>query len=147
MRIFNPKANDIWFTGETRTIVWRQAFVPPPPVPRTLNITLRRASDPSFAVPIARDYPLKNFMYQWKIPTGLANADDYIIRVIPNRLYPRPGRPNIMASKSKPFTIVSKRNVSKCPYSAIKWFQIYLTLNRQILYIYIVMLKPWPLTN
>lgn len=48
-----------------------------------------------------------NLVYKWKIPKDLPNGDDYIIRINPIR--PLPNRPNIMASKSKPFTIVSAR--------------------------------------
>lgn len=108
MRIFNPKQNDIWFEGEARNIVWKLASLPPPPNPLSLNITLRRKSDPSFAYHIVRDAPTGALQYAWKVPSGLPNANDYVLYLVPNRLFPEVGRPNIMASKSKPFTIVSK---------------------------------------
>jgi hypothetical protein len=102
----------IWFTGETRTIFWRKAYVPPPPEPPTLNITLRRTSDSDFRLPITKLYETNKLTYKWKIPTNLPNADDYYIRIQPNR--PLPGKPNIMGSKSKPFTIVSSAPTQAC---------------------------------
>lgn len=95
-------------TGETRTIVWRIAYLPPPPIPATLNITLRRVGDDSFRMPLTALYPLGAGQFKWKIPAGLENHDDYYVRVLPNRLVA--GKPNMMASKSKPFTIVTNTN-------------------------------------
>jgi hypothetical protein len=94
-------------TGETRTILWRIGYEQPPPLPPTLNITLRRENDKSFRLPLTTYYDTKMFRYAWKIPQDLGSNDDYYIRVIPNRADPV-GRPNIKASKSKTFTIVNK---------------------------------------
>lgn len=108
VRIFNPKEGDIWFSGEVRTIVWRKAYIPPPPYPPTLNITLTRQNDSSFRVPLVVNYDTSRGAFQWRIPSWLPTCDHYVLRIIPNRAFPRPGRPNIMASKSKPFTIIGK---------------------------------------
>jgi hypothetical protein len=84
------------------------AYVPPPPDPPTLNITLRRYSDPTFRYPITTFFPTANLSFPWKLPEDLPSYSDYQIRIIPNRAFPAPGRPNIMGSKSRPFTIIQK---------------------------------------
>jgi hypothetical protein len=76
-----------------------------------VNITLRRVSDESFRMPLTTFYPLDAGQFKWKIPPGLENHDDYFVRVIPNRRLPN--KPNIMASKSKPFTVVKNTNTPK----------------------------------
>ena len=94
-------------TGETRTIFWRIGYVPPPPLPPTVNITLRRVGDATFRLPLTTFYSTDAGKFTWKVPAELASQDDYFIRVLPNRLYAE-GRPHIMSSKSKPFTIINK---------------------------------------
>lgn len=113
VRIFNPQEGDIWFGGSTRTITWQMAYLPPPPEPPTLNITLVRASAQpngggasAVRLPLVTDYDTQAFGYRWLVPADIPTASDYVIRINPNRAFPRPGRPNIMASKSKPFTII-----------------------------------------
>jgi len=111
VRLFSPKEGVFWYTGETRTIFWRIAYVPPPPIPPTVNITLRRKGNDSFRFPLTTFFPTETGQFKWKIPDQLENHDDYYVRILPNR--PLPGKPNIMASKSKPFTIVKNVNTRK----------------------------------
>ncbi|KAI3636677.1 hypothetical protein MIR68_005366 [Amoeboaphelidium protococcarum] len=114
LRIFNPKPGDVWFTGDVRTVVWRQAFIPPPPVPRTVNISIHRANDSSFIRPLVQNYPFDKFAYTFTVPYDLDSNTDYRIYVRPNRLFPN--RPNMVASKTQPFTIV-KTNTSSVKFA------------------------------
>ena len=105
MRIFSPSEGIIWFAGEYRTIFWRRAYIPPPADPPTVNITLRRAGNKTWRMPLAVNYKnAEQAKFVWKIPADLPPANDYVVRIIPNRANGA-GRPNIRASNSKPFTV------------------------------------------
>lgn len=104
VRIFSPATNVIWMTGETRSITWEIAYIPPPPLPPTLNATLLRHNHSDFSLPIAQFVPTLNLAYNWKIPNTVPAGSDYYISLAPKRFYP--GHPNIRVSRSYTFTIV-----------------------------------------
>jgi len=129
--VTSPQANNVWLTGETAQITWRNITPAWVEWPTYSDINLRRSSDSSFSLNIAKNVLSADYNYNWTIPKSLANQDDYFISIQPIRVnwFGPDGQrlKPIVQANSLPYLIVGgKGDLNQLaflqPTAGSKWF-------------------------